>query len=66
MKAELDQHVPVGSALQVELTLGGDSFTVAARLAYYDQNCCGLVFEFSSDEERILLGERLQVLHKVT
>lgn len=66
MKAELDQDVPVGSVLRLELSLGGDSLALAARVAYYDQNYYGLVFEFSSDEERSLLGERLQALHKVT
>ncbi len=66
MKAKLDRHVPVGSIMRLEMSFWGESLAVAARLGYYDQDCCGLIFEFSTDEERSSLGRLLQAIQKVT
>jgi hypothetical protein len=64
MRAELEQQIPVGTTVRLELSVDGNSVTLAARLAYHEQKRCGLVFQFSSEHERSLMSKLLQAVQK--
>ena len=66
MLAELDQQIPVGKIVRLELSLDGNPLALEARLAYHQHKQSGLVFQFSSDHQRRSVFRLLQTIQKLT